>query len=76
VPPNACSIARKTSARIIVIGAQHKRFRDETIIGTTTERRVRFARVPVLTVRAALPRKRRTRTRYSVSPLPKTMCTL
>jgi nucleotide-binding universal stress UspA family protein len=37
-------------ADLIVIGAQHERFRDETVIGTTTERLIRFARVPVLTV--------------------------
>jgi nucleotide-binding universal stress UspA family protein len=42
--------AEDLGADLIVIGAQHKRFRDETIIGTTTERLVRFARVPVLTV--------------------------
>ena len=37
-------------ADLLVIGAQQKLFRDETVIGTTTERLIRFARVPVLTV--------------------------
>jgi nucleotide-binding universal stress UspA family protein len=37
-------------ADFLVIGAQHKFFRDTTVIGTTTERLVRFARIPVLTV--------------------------
>jgi quinolinate synthase len=35
---------------VLVIGAQHKRFSDATIIGTTTERITRFARLPVITV--------------------------
>ena len=35
---------------LLVIGAQHKFFRDATVIGTTTERLVRFAQCPVLTV--------------------------
>jgi nucleotide-binding universal stress UspA family protein len=42
--------AEDIGADLIVIGAQHKRFRDETVIGTTTERLVRFARVPLLSV--------------------------
>lgn len=42
--------AEDLGADLIVIGAQHKRFRDETVIGTTTERLVRFARIPVLSV--------------------------
>lgn len=42
--------AEDLGADLIVIGAQHKRFQDETGIGTTTERLVRFAKVPVLTV--------------------------
>jgi nucleotide-binding universal stress UspA family protein len=37
-------------ADMLVIGAQHKLFRDTTVIGTTTERLIRFARVPVLSV--------------------------
>lgn len=43
-------IAEERDADVIVIGAQHKRFRDATVIGTTTTRVVRFARRPVLTV--------------------------
>lgn len=42
--------AEDIGADLIVIGAQHKKFLDETVIGTTTERLVRFARVPVLSV--------------------------
>lgn len=37
-------------ADLLVIGAQRKLFRDETVIGATTERIVRFATCPVLTV--------------------------
>lgn len=37
-------------ADLLVIGAQRKLFRDTTVIGTTTERLIRFARVPVLSV--------------------------
>jgi len=36
-------------ADLLVIGAQHKFFRDTTVIGTTTERLIRFANCPVLT---------------------------
>ena len=42
--------AEDAEADLLVIGAQHKVFRDETVIGTTTERLVRFARLPVLTI--------------------------
>lgn len=34
----------------LVIGAQHKLFRDATVIGTTTERLIRFASCPVMVV--------------------------
>lgn len=45
---------------LIVIGAQHTRFSDATVIGTTTERITRFAKQPVLTVmRRAEALKRR-----------------
>lgn len=37
-------------ADLLVIGAQHKLFRDATIIGTTTERLIRFSSCPVLVV--------------------------
>jgi len=50
--------AEDIGADLIVIGAQHKRFHDETGIGTTTERLVRSARVPVLSV----PRRVETKT--------------
>lgn len=37
-------------ADLLVIGAQHKHFRDATVLGTTTERLIRFATCPVLVV--------------------------
>jgi nucleotide-binding universal stress UspA family protein len=37
-------------ADLLVVGAQHRLFRDATVIGTTTERLVRFASCPVLVV--------------------------
>lgn len=43
-------IADKIAADLIVLGAQHTRFSDATVIGTTTERITRFAKQPVLTV--------------------------
>jgi nucleotide-binding universal stress UspA family protein len=43
-------IASQAQADLLVIGAQHKRFSDTTIIGSTTERVVRHARQPVWTV--------------------------
>ena len=42
--------AEDIGANLLVIGAQHKRFRDATVIGTTTERLIRFASCPVLVV--------------------------
>jgi len=42
--------ADQLGADLIVVGAQHKLFKDSTVIGTTTERITRFARQPVLTV--------------------------
>jgi nucleotide-binding universal stress UspA family protein len=44
------ALAASSAADLIVIGAQHRRFSDATVIGSTTERITRFARVPVLTV--------------------------
>ena len=35
---------------LLVVGAQHKLWRDDTVIGTTTERLIRFASTPVLVV--------------------------
>lgn len=43
-------LARKESADLIVVGAQHKRFSDTTVVGVTTERITRHATCPVLTV--------------------------
>ncbi|MFZ2491366.1 MAG: universal stress protein, partial [Thermoanaerobaculia bacterium] len=37
-------------ADLLVLGAQQSRFRGESVIGTTTERLVRLARFPMLTV--------------------------
>ena len=42
-------------ADLLVIGAQRKLFRDETVIGGTTERIVRFATCPVMTVPRPVP---------------------
>ena len=43
-------VANQVKTDLIVIGAQHRRFSDATVIGTTTERITRFAWQPVLTV--------------------------
>ncbi len=43
-------MASSTACDIIVLGAQHKRFSDTTVIGTTTVRVTRHASCPVLTV--------------------------
>jgi nucleotide-binding universal stress UspA family protein len=45
-------LAEEEKADLIVVGAVHKRFRDATVIGTTTTRVVRFADRPVLIVPA------------------------
>ncbi len=42
--------AVKLSADLLVIGAQHRRFADATVIGTTTIRVVRHSPIPVLTI--------------------------
>jgi nucleotide-binding universal stress UspA family protein len=41
--------AEDLGADLLVIGAQHKLFRDTTVIGTTTERLIRYADCPVIT---------------------------
>jgi nucleotide-binding universal stress UspA family protein len=46
------------NADLLVIGAQHKFFGDKTVIGTTTERVIRFARCPVLAVTRKITRAR------------------
>jgi nucleotide-binding universal stress UspA family protein len=43
-------VARSLGSDLIVLGAQHKRFFDSTVIGTTTVRVTRHAPCPVLTV--------------------------
>jgi nucleotide-binding universal stress UspA family protein len=50
--------AEDLAADLLVVGAQHRLFRDETVIGTTTERLIRFAPCPVLVVPRALSRAR------------------
>lgn len=47
---NILNFAAEVRADLLVMGAQHRRFRDATVIGTTTERVTRHASVPVLTV--------------------------
>jgi nucleotide-binding universal stress UspA family protein len=43
---------------LLVIGAQHRIFRNDTVVGTTTERLIRYASCPVLVVpRDAAPVK-------------------
>lgn len=50
--------ADEVGADFLVVGAQHKLFRDATVIGTTSERVIRFASCPVLVVpRAAVRRE-------------------
>ena len=49
--------ADDVGADFLVIGAQHKLFRDATVIGTTTERLIRFASCPVLVVPRAAVRR-------------------
>ncbi|HUP46368.1 MAG TPA: universal stress protein [Thermoanaerobaculia bacterium] len=44
------AVSGEIDADLIVVGAQHKFFSDATVIGTTTARITRFARIPVLTV--------------------------
>ena len=43
-------LANDTHADLIVLGAQHKRFADASVIGATTERVIRFAKRPVMAV--------------------------
>jgi nucleotide-binding universal stress UspA family protein len=42
--------ADDVGADFLVIGAQHKLFRDATVLGTTSERMIRFSSCPVLVV--------------------------
>lgn len=42
--------AEDVGANLLVVGAQHRTFRDSTVIGTTTERLIRFSSCPVLVV--------------------------
>jgi len=43
-------LANKLDTDMIVVGAQHRRFVDTTVIGTTTERILRHSSCPVMTV--------------------------
>ena len=47
------STAAEMPCDLLVLGAQHKRFFDSTVLGTTTVRVVRNARCPVLTLPAS-----------------------
>lgn len=47
VAERALDFAEKVGADLLVVGAQHKLFHS---IGATTEKIVRFARLPVLTI--------------------------
>jgi nucleotide-binding universal stress UspA family protein len=50
--------ADDVGADFLVVGAQHKLFRNATVIGATSERLIRFASAPVLVVpREAVPRE-------------------
>ncbi len=49
-PERILSLAEHLGCDMIVLGAQHRRFFDSTIIGTTTVRVTRHAPCPVLTV--------------------------
>jgi nucleotide-binding universal stress UspA family protein len=51
--------AEDLEADLLVVGAQHKLFRDATVIGTTTERLIRFASCPVLIVPRGAQRRNR-----------------
>lgn len=42
--------AREVDASLLVVGAEHKKFGDATVIGTTSERITRYSLRPVLTV--------------------------
>lgn len=42
--------AESTGADLVVLGSTHRRFHDEAVLGSTTERLVRYARLPVLTI--------------------------
>jgi nucleotide-binding universal stress UspA family protein len=50
--------ADDVGADLLVVGAQHKLFRDATVVGTTTERLMRFASCPVLVVPRPAARRR------------------
>jgi len=50
IPTDMSEIADESGADLLAIGAQHRRFSDASIIGTTSERLTRFARCPVLTI--------------------------
>lgn len=50
--------ADELRADLLVIGAQHRMFRDATVIGTTSERLIRFASCPVLMVPRVAPGQR------------------
>ncbi len=44
------TLASELACNLLVIGAQHRRFFDSTVLGTTTVRVIRYVRCPILTV--------------------------
>jgi nucleotide-binding universal stress UspA family protein len=44
------SLASELACNLLVMGAQHRRFFDSTVLGATTVRVVRYVRCPILTV--------------------------
>jgi nucleotide-binding universal stress UspA family protein len=54
------ALARETAADLVVIGAQHRRFVDTTVLGVTTVRVTRHAPCPVLVVPRSVEEARAT----------------
>ncbi|HEU4887259.1 MAG TPA: universal stress protein [Thermoanaerobaculia bacterium] len=59
--------ADDVGADLVVAGAQHRLFRDTTVIGTTTERLIRFASCPVLIVPREASRRAAEETKAEVA---------
>lgn len=58
--------AEEMGADLLVIGAQHTMFRETTVIGTTTERLLRFASSPILVVPRQAVGERRSESQRTV----------
>lgn len=50
VAARVLATAESTGADLVVLGSMHRGFRDEAVVGSTTGRVVRYARLPVLTI--------------------------